>query len=83
MKSFKEIIKKYSFWTGLTAAIVMLCNSLSKCFGFSIDNQLVEDIIMSICGVLAALGIVCIPKNKENSEQKINENISDNNELME
>ncbi len=58
MKTFKEKIKTYSFWTGLSASVVLLVNAIAKCFGFSIDDQLIEDIIMSICGVLVALGFV-------------------------
>ena len=65
MKTFKEKIKTYSFWTGLSAAVVLLCNSIAKCFGFSIDDGLIEDIIMSICGVLVALGFVCVPKSQK------------------
>ena len=61
----KKRIKKYSFWTGLAASLVVLMNVISKAFGFSIDNKLVEDIIMSICGVLMALGIVCRPTQKD------------------
>ena len=63
-------IKKYSFWTGLSAAVVMLLNSLSKAFDFSIDNQIVEDVIMAICGVLVALGIVCLPVKEEQEEKE-------------
>ncbi len=65
MKTFKEKIKTYSFWTGLSAAVVLLCNSIAKCFGFSIDDGLIEDIIMSICGVLVAVGFVCAPKSQK------------------
>ena len=68
----KEKIRKYSFWTGLSAALVMLCSSLAKCFGFTINNQIVEDVVMSICGVLVALGIVCMPKKDktQSTEEK-------------
>ena len=65
MKTVKEKIKTYSFWTGLSAAVVLLCNSIAKCFGFSIDDSLVEDIIMSICGLLVAVGFVCAPKSQK------------------
>ena len=65
MKTFKEKIKTYSFWTGLSAVVVLLCNSIAKCFGFSIDDGLIEDIIMSICGVLVAVGFVCAPKSQK------------------
>ena len=61
----KERIKKYSFWTGLSAALVVLANVIGKSFGFSINNQTIEDIVMAICGVLMALGVVCIPTKKD------------------
>ncbi len=65
MKTFKNKIKTYSFWTGLSAAVVMLCNAIAKCFGFSINDQIIEDVIMSICGVLVAFGVVCMPIKKD------------------
>ena len=68
MKTFKNKIKKYSFWTGLSAAVVMLCNAIAKCFGFSINDQIIEDVIMSICGVLVAFGVVCMPIKKDTEE---------------
>lgn len=70
MKTFKEKIKTYSFWTGLSASVVLLVNAIAKCFGFSIDDQLIEDIIMSICGVLVALGFVCAPKTQKTDSQQ-------------
>lgn len=78
MKTLKEKIKKYSFWTGISAAVVMLCTSLGKMFGFSIDNQIIEDVIMSVCGVLVALGIVCRPKPNTTEEQTEYSNDADN-----
>ena len=68
MKKFKQTIKKYSFWTGLSGAVVIFANALAKCFGFEIDNVIIEDIIMSICGVLVAMGIVCAPIKTETQE---------------
>lgn len=65
----KERMKKYSFWTGLSAALVVLCGVIAKCFGFSLDNQLIEDIVMAICGVLMALGVVCRPTKKESETE--------------
>ena len=93
MKNFKQKIKSYSFWTGLSAAVVMLANAIGKACGFTIDNQVVEDVIMSICGVLVALGIVCMPiKVEENDENTLNlddeefedkdENLQENNEKI-
>ena len=61
-------LKKYSFWTSLAGASVIVCDVIAKCFGLQIENQVVENVIMSICGVLVALGIVVMPK--ANSSQK-------------
>lgn len=68
--NLKSRIKQYSFWTGLSAAVVMLANELAKCFGFSIDNAMIENVIMSICGVLVALGVVCMPIKTKKTEDK-------------
>lgn len=82
MKTFKSRIRKYSFWTGLSAALVMLCGAVAKCFGLSIDNKVVEDVVMSICGVLVALGFVCAPKSskiqKEQNDNKTEDNTDKN-----
>lgn len=63
-------LKRYSFWTGLAGASVIVCDAIAKCFGVKIENQMVENIIMSICGVLVAFGIVTIPKSKNNQTDK-------------
>ena len=73
MKTFKEKIKKYSFWTGLCGAFVIVSNVIAKNFGFTIDNKIVEDVIMSICGVLVALGIVSAPVEEKPKEEKQND----------
>ena len=72
MKKFKSLISNYGFWTGLSAAVVMLATSIAKACGVSIDNKVIEDIIMSVCGVLIVFGIVSVPpslKKSENTEQ--------------
>lgn len=63
-------IKKYSFWTGLSAAVIILFNALGKAFGFTIDNQIIEEVIMAVCGVLVALGIVCLPVKEEQEKSE-------------
>ena len=81
MKTFKDKIKKYSFWTGLSAAVVMLCNAIAKCFGFSINDQMIEDVIMSICGVLVAFGVVCMPIKNETQTSQEEQTIDENTNL--
>ena len=73
MKKFKTLISSYGFWTGLSAAVVMLVTSLAKAFGLTINNQVIEDIIMSICGVLVVFGVVSVPPAlKKQSQQSDN-----------
>ena len=50
--------KTYAFWVALSSAVVVLVQSLGKLFGFEIESSVVENVIMSICGVLIVLGIV-------------------------
>lgn len=66
MKNFKS----FSFWTALAGAITVLVSALGKCFGFSVDNQIITDVIMAIAGVLVVLGVVTMPKNKDDKTQE-------------
>lgn len=50
--------KTYAFWVALSSAVVVLVQSMGKLFGFEIESSVVENVIMSICGVLIVLGIV-------------------------
>ena len=72
MKKIFEKMKTYSFWVSFSGAVVVLATALSKAFGFSIENQVIEDVIMSIAGVLVVLGIVTMPieEKKEKDEEK-------------
>ena len=69
MKNFFKKFRSYSFWISLSGAIILLINALGRAFGFSIENQLVEDIILSIAGVLVVLGLVTMDV-KPNDEEK-------------
>lgn len=81
MKTIKGKIKSFSFWTGLSAAVVVLFQSLGKVFGFSVNEQGISDIIMAICGVLVVFGIVSKKENKiQDLEQNSNENQANINE---
>ena len=70
-------IRNYSFWVSLTSAIVILIQAIGKICGFEVENTIVENLIMAICGVLVVLGVVVMPNNPEkedlqqNTEKKI------------
>ena len=65
MKKFRS----YSFWVSLTSAILILLQSIAKIFGFEIENDLIENFIMSICGVLVVFGIVVAPNKTEKGNE--------------
>ena len=51
-------VRTYAFWLALSSAVVILAQSIGKLFGFEIESSVVENVIMSVCGVLVVLGIV-------------------------
>lgn len=60
----KNKFRSYGFWTALAGAVVVLVQALGKCFGFSVDDQVVSGVIMAIAGVLVVLGVVTMPNDK-------------------
>ena len=66
--------KSYGFWTALAGAVTMLVGALGECFGFTVHDEIVTNVIMAIAGVLVVLGVVSIPKNssKEENKEEIN-----------
>ena len=79
MKNFFNRFKSYSFWVSLSAALIIFLNAIGRAFGFSIENQIVEDCVMSIAGLLLVLGIVSMggeeePKDEDNEDDQNDEN---------
>ena len=71
MKNFFNKIISYGFWVSLSSALVMLATALGKAFGFEIENKIIEDVVMSIAGLLAVFGIVSMNKKSDNKENQI------------
>ena len=71
---FKDRIKSYGFWTALSGAVVILAQSIAKCFGVEIEEELISNIIMSICGVLVVFGVVTMQNKKVDTEEDKEEN---------
>ncbi len=71
-------MKKYStyaFWVALASAMVVFLEDIVKVFGISINTSSVENLILSFCGLLVALGIV----NKADSN---NDNLVDGSDVI-
>lgn len=78
MKNFFKKMKDYNFWVSLSAALIILLNAFGNAFGFSIKNQIVEDCVMSIAGMLVVFGIVNMKNGGDNSEDNQEENQDEN-----
>ena len=76
----KNKIKSYAFWVALSSAVVILVQSIGKLFGLNVEGGIIENVIMSICGVLVVLGIVTKSDNAEDNKSVVEEtsNASDN-----
>ena len=70
MKKLFERMKSYSFWVSFSGALIIFINCLGRIFNFQIENEIVEDVIMSIAGLLVVLGFVTkeTKANKDNLE---------------
>ena len=72
MKNFFKRIGDYGFWVSLSAAVVILLNAFGKAFGFEIENQVVEDCIMAVAGLLVVLGFVSMNVSAADKKEKEN-----------
>lgn len=80
MKNFFNKMKTYSFWVSFSGALIILVNALGRAFGFKVENQIIEECIMSIAGILVVLGIVTMGDKKTTSDDDNEENVLDKNE---
>lgn len=62
--------KSYGFWTALAGAITLLASAIGKCFGVSVNGQVITDVVMAIAGVLVVFGVVSMPKKEKDDEEK-------------
>lgn len=81
----KEKFKSYSFWVGLSGAVVVLIDAIGKAFGFIPDGELISNIIMGIAGILVVFGVVTMPakkSDKKNKEIEIKDNNNENEDVI-
>lgn len=61
--------KSYTFWMSLVGAFILILQNLGLAFGFAVNEEVIMNIINSVCGVLVLLGIINNPaKNKTKIE---------------
>lgn len=77
-QKLKQKISSYSFWTGLAAAVVILAKSIADIFGATVNEEIITNVIMAVCGVLVAFGIVIVPTGeKETIDENIKQDIQE------
>lgn len=77
MKKFFKRMGDYNFWVSLSAGVVILLNAFGNAFGFSIKNQIVEDCIMAVAGMLVVFGIVNMKDVDDGGDGDMQENEED------
>lgn len=78
----KQKLKNYSFWVGLSASIMLVVKFVAENFGFKIDENLINNIINSILGILTILGVINSP-TKSNSTNGVSNEKLDEEDLVE
>lgn len=66
----KKRLKTYSFWVSLSGAIVVLVQAIGRAVGFIANADIINNIIMSIAGVLVVFGVVSAPTEEELSSNE-------------
>ncbi len=79
MKNFFNKMKTYSFWVSFSGALIILLNAFGRIFGFQIENQIVEDCVMSVAGILVVLGVVTMngDNNKNSGDDQQNDSLEE------
>ena len=77
----KNKLRSYGFWTALASALVVFVNAIGRFFNFSVQEELISNIVMAIAGVLVVCGVVVMPKkNEEDGEEESQEKKKDDEE---
>ena len=74
----KERLKSYKFWVSFSGAVVVLVKTLGQAFNFEVNENVVDGIIMGVCGVLVAMGLVEKPQADSNSPKQTDDNEKQN-----
>ena len=68
----KQRLKSYKFWVAVSGAVVVFGKTLAEALGVQFDQDAVNTVLLSFCGVLSAIGIIDKPassatKNNEDA----------------
>lgn len=54
----KDKLKTTSFWFGVSGAVVLILDCLSRIIGIEVYSSTVQNIILSICSILITVGFI-------------------------
>lgn len=77
MKKFRT----YTFWVALISAIILAIQELCKLFGWVVETNQMEKVMLSVCGIFVVLGIITKSTAEKNSD--ILENLEENSKIVE
>lgn len=66
----KKRFKTYSFWVSLSGAIVVFVEAIGRIIGFIPNAELINNIVMSIAGILVVFGVVLMPTEEDLSDNE-------------
>jgi len=63
--SSKSVYRSYGFWMSLSAAVLLVVQTVLHRLGIQIDQPFVQEIISAVLAVLVILGVIAKPKTQE------------------
>ena len=73
----KNKLRSYGFWTALASALVVLINAIGRFFNFSVQDEIISNIVMAVAGVLVVCGVVVMPKKEIDSQNETEDAINE------
>ena len=68
----KPMYKTYSFWLGLSSAVLLLIQAIGEPLGLKINEAQYMAIVNAVLGVFVVLGIISNPESKIDNNQDNN-----------
>jgi len=72
--NFSMQLKSYSFWLGISSALLLLVQAIGEPLGLEINEEAYMSIINAVLGIFVVLGIISNPSSQKttNTESGIN-----------
>ena len=71
----KPMYKTYSFWLGLSSALLLLIQAIGEPLGLNINEAQYMAIVNAVLGIFVVLGIISNPASKVDNNQD-NDNLN-------